>query len=146
MNYDEVYREAGGDVEEGEGFSMGALMYSIFFENPISKYLIGPPLRLTGRALSYIIPDMIKNIPSSLYRKIAGTYGSEDFVNGLLQLGVLKENCRVNFAHEYFQDAVEEAHREKKTLLLLFGSLSDTDNIEFFTQLFDSEEIKQYLT
>ena len=38
-----------------------------------------------------------------------------------------------------------EAHREKKTLLLLFGNLGDPENVAFFTELFDSEEVKAYL-
>ena len=63
---------------------MGGLLYSVVMENPLSRFLIRPVFRGVGSVLGYVIPDSVKGAPGFLYRKIIGTYASQDFVTALL--------------------------------------------------------------
>lgn len=82
MNEEEVFKE---EMKEGNGsFSFGGVLNYIVFENPLSKYIIGPTISLTGKIISYVIPKSVKKFPSYLYRKVAGSYASADFAELLV--------------------------------------------------------------
>ena len=78
--------------------------------NPVSKFIIRPAFGFTGAILGFFIPDAIKRLPGALYRKVVGTYGSEDFVNALIEMEAVSAQSTVEFCYNYFADAVEQAY------------------------------------
>ena len=90
MDEEEAFKE---EMKEANGsFSFGGVLNYIVFENPLSKYVIGPTIRLPGKILSYVIPKSVKKFPSYLYRKLAGSYASADFAELLVQMKIVERN------------------------------------------------------
>jgi len=55
------------ELEEYEGFSIGKLMKTILWENPLSRWVIRPVFSFTGRAIGYILPESVKKLPKTMY-------------------------------------------------------------------------------
>lgn len=104
-------------------------MKTILWENPLSKYVIRPVFSFTGKAIGYILPESVKKLPSTMYRKIIGTYASEDFANVLVETGIIPKDTGVQFCFEYFNDAIEHCFEERKLLLILYADLMDENSI-----------------
>jgi len=66
-----------------------------------------------------------------MYKKIVGTYASEEFANALVEVGAIGKDTEVNFCFEYFNDAIEQCFDEKKLLLILYADLLDENSMIF---------------
>lgn len=136
VNEDDIFNEEAKKTT-GES-SFGVVLNYIIFGNPLSKYVIVPTFSLTGKVLSYVIPKSVKKIPSFIYWKLAGSYASADFANLLLDMKIVQKDTWLNFAQEYFNDAIEEAFEENKLVLVIYADMNDVNSGSFLMDLFAS--------
>jgi len=74
-----------------------------------------------------------------VYKKLIGTYASEDFANALVEMKIVERDTPVEFCFEYFNDAIETCFEERKLMLLLYADLLDDDSVVFIKQIFEDE-------
>ena len=112
----------------------------------MSKYVIRPVFSLTGRAIGYILPKSVKQIPHQMYKKLIGTYASEEFAHTLVELGIIEKDTSLEFCFEYFNDAIEQSFEGWKLLLILYADLLNDNSLDFLKLIFENPRVTELLS
>ena len=110
---------------------MSTLLYAIVMENPLSKYLIRPVFRLTGSVLNFILPGFVTSLPGKAWKKVWGTYPSQDFVTAIEEAGLIDDSSPLVFCQEWFTNSIEQCFEDSRPLFFMVADLENSDQLDF---------------